>query len=84
VEGLKAGRRGDSVATPPEFGAEYLGVVQANAALLGLTITAEQRPGVLMYFALAAQMAELVDGLPLTAADEAANVFRPVPPQVDE
>lgn len=72
------------MATSTDIGAEHLAVVQANAALLGLTVTAEQRPGVLMYFALAAQMAEQVYGLPLTPADEAANVFRPVPPQGGE
>ena len=56
--------------------------IDAAAAVLGLKITAEQRPGVVSYFALAAQMAALVQGLPLTPADEAANVFRPVEPEV--
>ena len=54
--------------------------IDAAAATLGLKITAEQRPGVLMYFALAAAMAEKLDGLPLTAADESGNVFTPVSP----
>jgi hypothetical protein len=52
--------------------------VDAAAATLGLHITAEQKPGVLMYFNLAAQMAELVQGLPLGPADESGNVFVPV------
>ena len=56
--------------------------IDAAAATLGLKITSEQRPGVVSYFALAAQMAALVQGLPLTPADEAANVFRPVEPEV--
>ena len=54
--------------------------VDAAAAVLGLKIAAEYRPGVETYFALAAQMAELVEGLPLTAADESGAVFRPVEP----
>jgi hypothetical protein len=54
--------------------------VDAAAAVLGLKIAAEHRPGVLHYFALAAAMAELVQGLPLDLHDEPANVFHPVPP----
>jgi hypothetical protein len=75
-----SGNRGPS----PEANGEYAAVVEAQCALLGLTLTAEMRPGVLMYFALAAQMARQVEGFPLAAADEAANVFRPVPPMGDE
>ena len=52
--------------------------VDAAAATLGLKISAEQRPGVLQYFALAAGMAELVKGLPLPPHDESGNVFLPV------
>jgi Protein of unknown function (DUF4089) len=55
--------------------------VDAAASTLGLKVTAEQRAGVLMYFVLAAQMAELVQGLPLGPADESGNVFAPVVPQ---
>jgi Protein of unknown function (DUF4089) len=55
--------------------------VDAAAATLGLKISAEQRPGVLMYFDLAAQMAELLQGLPLSPADESGNVFVPVSPE---
>ncbi len=58
--------------------------VDAAAATLGLHIPAEHRQGVLMYFGLAAAMAEQVNGLPLTAADESANVFIPVAPEVGE
>ena len=58
--------------------------VDAAAATLGLHIPAQYRQGVLMYFGLAAQMAELVNGLPLTAADESGNVFTPVAPEVGE
>ena len=46
----------------------------------GLKIAAEHRPGVLQFFALAANMAELVQGLPLEPHDESGNVFQPVPP----
>ena len=58
--------------------------IDAAAATLGLKITAEQRPGVTLFFNLAANMAELLNGLPLTAADESGNVFRPVEPEVGE
>jgi hypothetical protein len=60
---------------------DHTAYVEAAAASLGLHITAEQKPGVLMYFNLAAQMAELLQGLPLGLADESGNVFVPVPPQ---
>jgi len=52
--------------------------VDATAATLGLPLHAGHRPGVLHYFALAAAMAELVNGLSLTAADEPAEVFTPI------
>ena len=58
--------------------------IDAAAATLGLKITAEQRPGVAQYFELAARMADLLQGLPLTAADEPGNVFTPVEPEVGE
>lgn len=60
---------------------DHTAYVDAAAATLGLKVTAEQKPGVLMYFNLAAQMAELVQGLPLGLADESGNVFVPVSPQ---
>lgn len=62
----------------------HLAYVDAAAATLGLPISGDQRPGVLMYFALAAQMAERVNGLPLTPADESGNVFVPVAPEAGE
>lgn len=61
---------------------DHNAAIDAAAAALGLKITAEQRPGVEMYYALAAQMAALLDGLPLTPADEPGTVFRPVEPEV--
>ena len=63
---------------------DHSAYVDAAAATLGLKISAESRPGVLRYFALAAEMAALVQGLPLTAADEPATQFVPVQPRVDE
>jgi hypothetical protein len=58
--------------------------INAAAATLGLKITAEQRPGVTRFFGLAAEMAELVNGLPLSAGDEPGQVFRPVSPDLGE
>jgi hypothetical protein len=60
---------------------DHAAYIDAAAATLGLKLAAEHRPGVLKYFALAASMAELVQGLPLEPHDEPANVFRPVSPQ---
>ena len=57
-------------------------LVNANAEALGLRIAIEHRPGVLAYFALAAGMAELVQGLPLGVDDESGAVFVPVAPEV--
>jgi hypothetical protein len=50
----------------------------ATAAALSLPLAPEHRPGVLRYFALAAQMAALVESVPLTPADEPAVHFAPV------
>ena len=55
--------------------------VDAAAAVLGLKITAEQKPAVLRFFSLAAGMAEQVMSLPLDAADESGSVFVPVEPE---
>jgi hypothetical protein len=52
--------------------------VDAAAAALELPILPEHRPGVLMYFQLAASMAALVAGQPLRIEDEPAAVFRPI------
>ena len=63
---------------------DHTAYINAAAAMLGLTITAEQRPGVTRFFSLAADMAALVQGLPLTPADESGQVFRPVSPDLGE
>ena len=55
--------------------------VDAQAAVLGLVLDPAHRPGVLQYYALAASMGELVDGLPLGITDEPAPVFTPVSPR---
>ena len=54
--------------------------VDATAATLDLPLHPEHRPGVLHYFALAASLAELVNGLPLAVTDEPAEVFTPIAP----
>jgi hypothetical protein len=55
-------------------------IVAAQSSLLELPIAAEHRPGVIAYFTLAAEMARLVDGLPLGIDDESGGVFHPVEP----
>jgi hypothetical protein len=55
--------------------------VDAAAAALDLPLSGEHRPGVLHYFALAAQMAELVGAHPLDLSDEPAEAFVPVSPK---
>ena len=47
------------------------------AAALGLTLTPEQLPGVVMNLAIAARAAKLVEAAPLAPADEPAPVFVP-------
>jgi hypothetical protein len=54
--------------------------VDAAAAALALPIA--QRDAVLRYFALAAQMAAIVEAVPLGPHDESGEVFRPVEPGV--
>lgn len=54
--------------------------VDAAAAALDLPLAPEHRPGVLRYFGLAAEMAELVNALPLTVQDEPAEAFVPISP----
>lgn len=54
--------------------------VDATAALLDLPLAPAHRPGVLHYFALAADMADVVMAVPLQTADESGAVFRPVEP----
>jgi hypothetical protein len=53
--------------------------VDAQSAMLGLTITAAQRAGVVRYMQLVAGMAPRVMDFALTPADESGNVFVPVP-----
>lgn len=53
--------------------------VDAQSALLGLTITAAQRPGVVRYMQLVAGMAPRVMDFALMPADESGNSFVPVP-----
>ena len=55
--------------------------VDATAALLGLPLAAEHRPGVLGFFALAASMAAVVDAVQLTPHDDSPLRFEPVPPK---
>ncbi len=52
----------------------------AQSALLGLTLTPEQLPGVVRYLQLAASVAPRVMDFALTPADESGNVFVPVAP----
>ncbi|MBP6893591.1 MAG: DUF4089 domain-containing protein [Pseudacidovorax sp.] len=54
--------------------------VDAAAAALDLPIAPEHRPGVLRYFALAADMAALTEAVDLAAHDESAVRFEPVAP----
>ena len=54
--------------------------VDASAAALDLRLAPEHRNGVLRYFALAADMAELVEAVPLDAHVESALNFTPVSP----
>ena len=54
--------------------------VDAAAAALDLPIAPAHRPGVLAYFALAAELAESVAGAPLGVADDPAPVFTPIAP----
>jgi hypothetical protein len=54
--------------------------VDATAALLALPLAPDHRPGVLRYFGLAAEMAALVNGLPLSTHDDPAEAFVPIGP----
>ena len=61
----------------PELVAAY---VDAAAQALDLPLRPAHRPGVLRYFALAAEMADLVNQFPLTVQDEPAPAFVPISP----
>jgi Protein of unknown function (DUF4089) len=56
--------------------------VDSQAALLGITLTPEQRPGVLRYMQMVMTMAPRVMDFAATlkAADESGNSFVPVAP----
>ena len=62
--------------TYPEPLARY---VDAAALVLGLPLTAEQRPGVLAYFGMAARFAAVLEATELLPHDESALRFEPVP-----
>ena len=52
--------------------------VDAAAAALDLPLRPDHRPGALRFFALAAEMAAVVDAVPLGAHAEPAVTFLPV------
>ena len=60
---------------------DYEAYVDAQCALLGITLSAQQRPGVVRYLQLAAGMAPRVMDFALTPADEPAPRFEPVAPR---
>ena len=57
--------------------------VDAAAAALQLPLHAEHRPGVLNYFALAVDLAELLGAPSLAITDDPAEAFVPVSPRGD-
>jgi len=54
--------------------------VDAASVALDLRLRPDHRPGVLRYFALAAEFAAVVEAVPLDAHDEPAVHFVPVVP----
>jgi len=54
--------------------------VDAAASALQLPLLPEHRPGVLRYFALAAELAELVNEQTLSPHDDPAEAFVPISP----
>ncbi len=62
------------------MGQDMEACVDAQCALLGLALGAEQRPGVIRYLQLAVGMAARVMDFPLAPADESGNTFTPVAP----
>ncbi len=54
--------------------------VDAQCELLGLQLTAGQRPGVVRYLQLVAGFAPRVMDFALVPADESGNTFTPVAP----
>jgi hypothetical protein len=68
--------------TDPVGGFDAARHLDAMAPALGLTITAEQRPVVLQFIAIAHGMSEIVRAAPLDPASlELAPVFRPGVPR---
>jgi hypothetical protein len=57
-------------------------IVHANALALDLRLALDYQAGVVACFRLAADMAELVMGLPLGPDDESGAVFTPVAPEL--
>jgi hypothetical protein len=55
--------------------------VDAQCALLGLSLAPEHRPGVVRYLQLVIGMAPRVMDFPLGPADESGNTFVPVAPR---
>ena len=55
--------------------------VDASAALIGLPLAAEHRPGVLLYFGLVTRIAQPLMDFKLAIDEEPAAVFVPVEPQ---
>jgi hypothetical protein len=58
--------------------------VDAAAALFDLPLAPAHRPGVLRFYALAAEMAQVVLAIPLGRDDESGAVFRPVEPKAGD
>jgi hypothetical protein len=58
--------------------------VTAAAAALELPLSPAHRPGVLRYFALAADFAALIEAVPLSMSAESAVHFAPVAPEEKE
>lgn len=55
-------------------------LLDANAAVLNLSVSEAQRPGVLSYLALAESMHRVLLPVALGPSDESALVFVPQPP----
>ena len=57
--------------------AQVLAYVHASAALQGLPLDAARAKAVAQHLQHTAQMAQLLDGAPLSPEDEIAEVYRP-------
>jgi hypothetical protein len=58
--------------------------VDAAAVALNLPLQPEHRPGVLRFFTLAAELAAVIDAVPLDAHADSAVTFMPVSPKEKE